>query len=220
MQLSSLFLSAAALLAQVASAEKYALISTVLDPTEYGPARVKSSSAEASVGFENANLPVAKIPLDDGDIGAEFFCKTVGPGKWALLAKNDKEGSNPVSEHVHLPILRGSGFYFANPFDDRTSPSQAHLSSTRISISSMMGKRSSNGLFATWMKRTFICFHHPLELNLLATRPTCILSQQDFWMQGASESGDALLAHWPVEGNSPFCLSRCLLQHFGLCVFS
>jgi hypothetical protein len=103
----------------VASAEKYGLFSTILDPTEYGPARVKSSSAQASVGFsKDAKLAVARIPLyDKGDIGAEFFFKTVGPGKWALLAKNDMDGSGPVSEHVHLPILCGRGFYSANPFE-------------------------------------------------------------------------------------------------------
>ncbi|KAK3292476.1 uncharacterized protein B0H64DRAFT_477605 [Chaetomium fimeti] len=85
MQLSSLFLSAtAALLAQVVSAEYYQLESGDALLQQFGPAKEHIQSK--NVVFD-AIGPEAIISLnEEGEIGNGFVLRTVGSGKWALVA--------------------------------------------------------------------------------------------------------------------------------------
>jgi hypothetical protein len=99
MHLSSLFLSAAALLAQAALAD-YLLFSTNREFQGYGPARIASDTALANVGFylEPPSAPDGSAPLeelaiihvdDKQDIGSKFLLRMVESGKFALLSKGD-----------------------------------------------------------------------------------------------------------------------------------
>jgi hypothetical protein len=110
MQLSSLFLSASTvLLAQAAS--DFLLFPTLKQLEAYGAARIESNrwtktARPQNVGFslDYERNPLAQIHLDDKDIGSEFFLRTVGPGRWALLSRNN--GSIPVSVILPIPQVR------------------------------------------------------------------------------------------------------------------
>lgn len=102
MQLSSLFLSATALIAQAAAAD-YLLFPTIKRLEPYGAARIESSSQGGPwlpehVGFpQNTNSPLAEIPLDQGDIGSKFYLQSVGDRKWALISRD--------VFHIPVPVL-------------------------------------------------------------------------------------------------------------------
>ncbi|KAH6649472.1 hypothetical protein F5144DRAFT_553125 [Chaetomium tenue] len=110
MQLSSLFLAATALLTKAAVAD-YMLFPTNLDLQQYGPARIDRSLLPgeykplAHVGFTlDPSKPVAEIPLDvEGDIKRGYLLRKAGPGKWALLARNDRS-IPPTNDDITKPF--------------------------------------------------------------------------------------------------------------------
>lgn len=109
MQPSSLFLSAAALLAQAVSAD-FRLLSDVA--TMEGPARIEPNHFP---GHEDNPLPqpvkftsdpsfqIAEISLDsEGDIGSKFLLQKLEPNKWALVSR--KNGSVPITVLLFSPF--------------------------------------------------------------------------------------------------------------------
>ncbi|KAH6649454.1 hypothetical protein F5144DRAFT_607620 [Chaetomium tenue] len=112
MQLSSLFLSATALLAQAASAD-YLLYSSN-QPGWFTPVpaqiqtRPPAGYLPGSVGFTTTRSKNAEIALDtEGDIGSKFFLLQTAQTTWALHSK----------EHTNFPITEpGDLLVITRPF--------------------------------------------------------------------------------------------------------
>ncbi|KAH6842760.1 hypothetical protein B0I37DRAFT_417916 [Chaetomium sp. MPI-CAGE-AT-0009] len=127
MQLSSLFLSATALLAQAVSAD-YLLSSFAL--SEYGFAGVNFSNSghvvfthDKTGGWEDAiihvTVPEGRIDQDaTGDPENGFKLYTVGPGKWALLStRNDLASVTDITEPFAVDEVDGR-FVYKGPGSD------------------------------------------------------------------------------------------------------
>ncbi|EAQ92002.1 predicted protein [Chaetomium globosum CBS 148.51] len=108
MQLSSLFLSATALLAQAASAD-YLLYSSrraLFNPPAQIQTRPPAGYLPGCVGFTRTRSQNAEIALDaEGDIGSKFFLLQTTPTTWALHSK--EHSYYPITEPGDLLVITG-----------------------------------------------------------------------------------------------------------------